>query len=65
MRTLETYLRELSVNHHLGVKETSHYPAVANLLNEVGRALKPRVHCVIHPSSAGVGLPDGGFFTHD
>ena len=65
MRTLETYLRELSVNHHLGVKETSHYPAVANLLNEVGRALKPRVHCVIHPSSAGAGLPDGGFFTHD
>ena len=65
MRALETYLRELSVNHHLGVKETSHYPAVANLLNEVGRALKPRVHCVIHPSSAGAGLPDGGFFTHD
>jgi len=65
MRALETYLRELSVNHHLGVKETSHYPAVANLLNEVGKALKPRVHCVIHPSSAGAGLPDGGFFTHD
>ncbi|MDQ6833342.1 MAG: N-6 DNA methylase, partial [Chloroflexota bacterium] len=65
MRALETYLRELSVNHHLGVKETSHYPAVANLLNEVGKALKPRVHCVIHPSSTGAGLPDGGFFTHE
>lgn len=62
---LETYLRELSVNHHLGVKETSHYPAVANLLNEVGKALKPRVHCVIHPGSTGAGLPDGGFFTHE
>ncbi len=44
MRALETYLRELPVNHHLGVKETSHYPAVANLLNEVGKALKPRLH---------------------
>jgi hypothetical protein len=43
MHALETYLRELSVNHHLGVKETSHYPAVANLLAQAARALR-------HPS---------------
>ena len=39
------------------------YPALANLFNEVGKPLKPRVRCVIHLSNRGAGLPDGGLFT--
>ena len=27
------------------MKETSYYPALANLLNAVGQTLKPRVRC--------------------
>jgi hypothetical protein len=65
MHALETYLHDLSQSHHVGVKETSHYTALANLFNAVGRTLKPRVHYIPHPSSQGAGLPDGGFFTHD
>jgi len=65
MSALETYLRELAAIRPVGVKETSYYPALSNLFNEIGRTLKPRVRCVIHPSSSGAGLPDGGFFTPD
>jgi hypothetical protein len=64
---LETYLREL---HDIratgaGVKETSFYPALANLLNAVGQTLKPRVRCVINLKNLGAGMPDGGLFTLD
>ena len=65
MSALETYLRELAAIRPVAVKETSYYPALSNLFNEIGRGLKPRVRCVIHPSSSGAGLPDGGFFTPD
>ncbi len=65
MDALETYLRELAAIRPVAVKETSYYPALSNLFNEIGRGLKPRVRCVIHPSSSGAGLPDGGFFTPD
>ncbi len=65
MSALETYLRELAAVRPVAVKETSYYPALSNLFNEIGRGLKPRVRCVIHPSSSGAGLPDGGFFTPD
>ncbi len=37
----------------------------ANLLNEIGRKLKPRVRCIINLQNAGAGMPDGGFFTPD
>lgn len=65
MPPLETYLRELSEIHHsgAGVKETSYYPALANLLNELGKTLKPKVKCIIHLRSKGAGIPDGGLFT--
>ncbi len=67
MPPLETYLRELSDIHHsgAGVKETSYYPALANLLNELGKTLKPKVKCIIHLRSKGAGIPDGGLFTAD
>jgi len=61
---LEAYLSELSANRLAGaVPETSGYGALAALLNEVGRHLKPRVRCVINPANRGAGIPDGGFFT--
>ncbi len=49
---LEEYLRELRVIRGSGaaVPETSYYPALANLLNAVGGALKPKVRCIQHPT---------------
>lgn len=65
--TLATYL------HHLGevrssgggVKETSFYPALSNLLNKIGQELPLRVRCVLQLSNQGAGYPDGGLFTLD
>jgi hypothetical protein len=67
MHPLETYLQELQAIRSSGaaVKETSYYPALANLLNEVGKKLKPKVHCIIHLQDTGAGLPDGGLFTEE
>lgn len=45
-----------------GVPETSYYPAVSQLLDEVGAGLTPRVKAVIHLSDTGGGIPDGGLF---
>jgi hypothetical protein len=55
-------LRELRANRTFGTAETSNYVALANLLNAVGKDLKPRVKCVIHPQNKGAGIPDSGFF---
>ena len=65
MTPLENYLRELRDirSSGAGVPETSYYAALSNLLNEVGKKLKPRVRCVIHLADRGAGLPDGGLFT--
>ncbi len=67
MHPLETYLEDLRATHSSGaaVKETSYYPALANLLNEVGKRLKPKVRCIIHLQDTGAGLPDGGLFTEE
>jgi hypothetical protein len=64
MNLLEDYLRELHEIRSSGsaVKETSYYPALSNLLNGIGKTLKPRVRCVINIKNRGAGLPDGGFF---
>lgn len=48
-----------------GVPETSYYPALSRLLDEIGRTLKPKVACIINPASQGAGIPDGGFYTAD
>ena len=49
----------------VGVKETSYYPYLANVLNTIGKSLKPQVRCIIHPHSIGAGLPDGALITVD
>ena len=65
MNALETYLEEVYAIRSSGgaVKETSYYPALSNLLNEVGKTLKPRVRCIINIQNAGAGLPDGGLYS--
>ena len=67
MTPLETYLRELRDirSSGAGVKETSYYPALSNLFNEIGKRLKPRVRCIINLANRGAGIPDGGLFTPD
>jgi hypothetical protein len=64
MHPLETYLAEVATLRG-ATKETSGYPALANLLNAAGHVLKPKVQCVIHPKNSGAGIPDGGLFTPD
>ncbi|WP_040666086.1 N-6 DNA methylase, partial [Nitrolancea hollandica] len=67
MDAVERYVRELRAIRFTGsgVAETSYYPALSLLLNEIGKTLKPRVQCVIHIQNRGAGLPDGGLFTAD
>ena len=67
LNPLATYLRELRDIRSSGanVPETSFYGPLANLLNDIGRTLKPRVRCIINPKNQGAGIPDGGFFTAD
>ena len=67
MNPLETYLKEFGEIRATGaaVAETSYYPALSNLLNEIGKTLKPKVRCVINLANRGAGLPDGGLFTPD
>ncbi|HEY5388381.1 MAG TPA: DNA methyltransferase, partial [Thermoleophilia bacterium] len=65
MNPPEAYLAELRDIRASGaaVPETSGYGALANLLNEVGGKLKPKVRCLINLQNAGAGIPDGGLFT--
>lgn len=65
MHPLETYLQSLSLIHAsgAGVAETSFYPPLAHLLDEVGQTLKPRVRCILNLKNIGAGLPDGGLTT--
>jgi hypothetical protein len=67
MNVLEEYLQELHEIRSSGsaVKETSYYPALSNLLNAIGKGLKPRVRCVINIKNRGAGIPDGGLFSSD
>ena len=67
MHPLETYLHELYEIRSSGsaTAETSYYPPLANLLNEIGKALKPRVRSIMNLKNLGAGLPDGGLFTSE
>ncbi len=67
MNPLATYLAELRDIHAsgAGVKETSYYTPLANLFDEVGKTLKPKVRAILQLQNQGAGLPDGGFFTPD
>jgi hypothetical protein len=64
---IETSFTDLRDTHlsGVGVKETSYYPYLANLLNTLGKKLKPRVRCIVHPHTIGAGLPDGALITTD
>ena len=64
---IEEYLKELHQIRSTGaaVAETSYYPALRDLLNAVGKSLKPKVRCIITPKNQGAGIPDGGLFTPD
>ncbi len=62
---IERYLTDMAEIH--GTKsnspETSFYPALETLLNEIGKGLSPKVRCVTNLANRGAGLPDGGLFT--
>ena len=64
LATVEAYLTDLRDIHSRGVgtKETSYYTPLVNLLNDVGKTLKPKIHCIMHPASRGAGIPDIGLF---
>ncbi len=65
MKPLENYLSNLHDIHRSGaaVPETSYYGTLENLLNEIGKTLKPKVRCIINIKNRGAGIPDGGLFT--
>ena len=64
---LETYLQDIALVRAsgAGVNELSYYPALAGLLSEVGKTLKPKVRCVSQLKNQGAGMPDFGLFTAD
>ena len=57
MGLLEDYLRELRDirSSGAGVPETSYYTPLANLLNDVGKPLKPRVRAIFQLANQGAG----------
>jgi hypothetical protein len=67
MHPLEQYLIDVRTVYSsgAGTPETSYYTALNNLLNEVGKPLKPRVHAIMQIQNRGAGMPDGGLFTAD
>ncbi len=67
MDPVHQYLTGLHDIHLTGgaVAETSFYPPLIELLNDLGRALDPRVHCQAHPKDQGAGIPDMGLYTAD
>ena len=67
MDPVESYFSELRAIHAsgAGTKETSYYPALANLLNELGKKLSPKVRCVAQLANTGAGSPDYGLYTQE
>lgn len=67
MQLVEEYFKALRDIHQTGggVEETSYYGSLENLLNGIGKRLKPQVKCIIELSNRGAGHPDGGLFTKD
>jgi hypothetical protein len=63
----EAYLSELRNIHatRANSPEVSYYPALASLFNTVGKALRPKVLCVMNLKDQGADNPDGGLFTSD
>ena len=61
---VETYFDDLRRVRASGgaTGERSSYPALSNLLNAVGAALKPKVFCIAELADRGAGHPDFGLF---
>jgi len=62
---VENYLKDLAEIWRTGggVAEESYYGPLENLLNEIGKRLKPRVRCVAQLKSISAGEPDFGLYT--
>lgn len=67
MNPIETYIKSLAEIRSSGTAspELSYYIPFANLMNEIGKTLKPKVRCIINLKNRGAGIPDGGLFTPD
>jgi Type ISP C-terminal specificity domain/N-6 DNA Methylase len=65
MTPLQEFLQDVYEIHssRAAVDETTYYGALETLFNGLGKTLKPRVRCIIHPKNRGAGVPDGGLFT--
>lgn len=65
MDPVERYLTELALLRRTGagVEELAGYPALKNLLDEIGDKVKPKVRTIMSLRNLGGGLPDGGLFT--
>ena len=61
---VEAYLGDLRRIRASGgaTGERSYYPALSNLLNAVGGALRPKVFCVSEMAQQGAGHPDFGLY---
>ena len=61
-KAVEDYLSYLRLISSSGgaTDELSYYPPLNNLLNAVGRTLKPKVFCVSQLAQQGAGHPDFG-----
>ena len=57
---LERYLRKMQEIRASGAatSETSYYPALGEMLTELGGKLKPKVIHISNPADAGAGRPD-------
>ncbi len=62
MHPLATYLRALHEirSSGLSVPETSYYGTFEQLLNEIGKSLKPKVRCIINLKNKAPGSPTAG-----
>jgi len=58
IQLVEAYFKDLRDIHQTGggVKEESYYGSLANLLNSIGKGLKPQVRCIIQLINRGAGL---------
>ncbi|MFA5423064.1 MAG: type ISP restriction/modification enzyme [Phycisphaerae bacterium] len=67
MNPVENYLKEMYEIRTTGggVDETSYYGPLCNLVNEIGKTLKPKIKCVSQLKNTGAGNPDFGLFTSD
>lgn len=62
--SVAVYVRTVASEAPGGVKETTHYPALKELLNAAGDELNPKVRVIIHPTGGReAGIPDGVFWT--